>query len=221
MYYQERGKIFKKICIFILLISAQLSFPYNYYAEQAAPQNNPPNTQAPQNNPSEGENSQANTENNAPTPTEQSPEQPPQQPPPPAVQNENPSVKSKKVPAKKSTQQPKKETVQKQEAENKDAVKEKEDKKENKVILPEVLPEEVLPPSNTQSSTYDTEQQQNSFVKGVIAWVFIAIGIAIIGFVIWSNRKIPKDSLPLFEGKHDLKSKLKNSRNYGKNIRRK
>ena len=87
--------------------------------------------------------------------------------------------------------------------------------------MPEVLPEEVLPPSNTQSSTYDTEQQQNSFVKGVIAWVFIAIGIAIIGFVIWSNRKIPKDSLPLFEGKHDLKSKLKNSRNYGKNIRRK
>ena len=97
---------------------------------------------------------------------------------------------------------------------------EAQDKEEStkQVLLPEISFEDLELDSIVQVKNLKQKDNSNKILKGAISWGLILLGIALIVFVIISNRKIPGNVNIKTCNKHDAKSKR--GKKYYKNIQR-
>lgn len=106
---------------------------------------------------------------------------------------------------------PTKKKVKSQETQNKE-------ESTKQVLLPEISFEDLELDSSGQVENLRQKDSSNKILKGAISWGLILLGIALIVFVIISNRKIPGNVDMKTCNKHDAKPKK--GKKYYKNIQR-
>ena len=76
-----------------------------------------------------------------------------------------------------------------------------EDPNSSKITLPDLSDNNI-----NENSSENTDKQivSERLIKGVIAWVLIISGIALIGWVIFTNKNIPKEKAVKIKGKKNL-----------------